>query len=442
MKRAVELRMNSFYTVSIRAIFFKEIFMNRDMFKRHYPAFAMGFVGALVCQVVVVGVVAACYIATPLQAEIQNRFHALIAKEITNSSPTDSAGQHSDVMDVVSAVNPAVVSIVISKDVPKMEKILNQDSQTNPFGIFGFNIPQYQQNGTEEKEIGGGSGFIVSADGYIVTNAHVVSDKEAKYTVLLNDESKHDATVVAADTTLDIAVLKIDATDLPFLEFGDSNMVKAGQSVIAIGNALGQFRNTVSVGVISGLARSITAAGGQGGSELLSDVLQTDAAINPGNSGGPLLDLSGKVIGVNVATSGGGENISFSLPSNTVRATVESIQKNGRVIQPYLGVHFQMISPDLVAANGLTVKQGALVTRGQDTKQLAVVPGSPADKAGIEENDIITEIDGVALDDTHPLNVVIRQKTVGSTITMKVVHDGNEKAVTVALEERPAETQQ
>lgn len=414
--------------------------MNKDVLKRHYPALMLGFAGAVLCQILLAAMAVGFYVATPLKSEIRSRLQAIIEKAVNAKNLTDSAGQHSDVIDVVDAVNPAVVSIVISKDVPKMEQTLNQDGQTNPFGIFGFTVPRFRQNGTEEKEIGGGSGFIVSADGYVVTNAHVVSDKEAKYTVLLNDESKHDATVIAADSTLDIAVLKIDAKDLPFLEFGDSNAVKAGQSVIAIGNALGQFRNTVSVGVISGLARSIT-AGGQGGSELLSNVLQTDAAINPGNSGGPLLDLSGKVIGVNVATSGGGENISFALPSNTVRATVESIQKNGRIIQPYMGVRFEMITPELVAANSLSTKEGALVSRSQDGKQLAVVPGSPADKAGIEESDIITEVDGVALDDMHPLNVVLRQKAVGDVVTLKVVHDGIEKTITVTLEERPAEAQ-
>ena len=296
--------------------------------------------------------------------------------------------------------------------------------------------PQYQQNGTEKKEVGGGSGFIVTDDGYIVTNAHVVSDATAEYTVFLNDEKKYDATIVASDSILDIAVLKIDGTDLPYLEFGDSDTVKVGQTVIAIGNSLGQFRNTVSVGVISGLARSIV-AGSQNGTELLSDVLQTDAAINPGNSGGPLLDLSGRVIGVNVATSSGGENVSFSLPSNTVNATVDSIRKNGKIVAAYLGVRFEMITADLVSANSLSVEEGALITRSQDGKQLAVVPGSPADKAGIEENDIITKVDETVLDNNHPLNVVLRQKAVGDTIMLTVMHDGKEKTVSVTLVERP-----
>ncbi len=406
------------------------------MLRQYLPSFLAGFIGAVLFQIVLVVIGLGVLLASPLKDSIRDRLRSVINQAVTEKNLTDSAGNHSDVIDVVSAVDPAVVSIVITKDVPKMEEILNQDGQHNPFGIFGWSTPQYQQNGTEEKEIGGGSGFIVSDDGYIVTNAHVVSDKDAKYTVLLNDESKHDATVVAADSTLDVAVLKIDASDLPYLEFGDSDTVKVGQSVVAIGNALGQFRNTVSVGVISGLARSII-AGNSGGSELLSDVLQTDAAINPGNSGGPLLDLSGHVIGVNVATSSGGENISFSLPSNMVKSTVDSIRQHGRIVQPYLGVRYVVIDEDYAKANDLPVTDGALVIRGDDGKTLAVVPGSPADKAGIEENDIIIDVDGVKLDSTHQLATELRRKTVGDTVTLKILHDGEERTVSAILEERP-----
>lgn len=415
--------------------------MNKLALKQHIPALAVGFLGALAFQVVFFCVGAGVISSSAIRSEFREKLQSIVNQAVTEKNLTDSAGQHSDVIDVVDAVNPAVVSIVVTKDVPKMEQILNQGGQQfNPFGgMFGFNMmPQYQQNGTEKKEVGGGSGFIVTDDGYIVTNAHVVSDATAEYTVFLNNEKKYDATIVASDATLDIAVLKIDGTSLPYLEFGDSDTVKVGQTVIAIGNSLGQFRNTVSVGVISGLARSIT-AGSQNGAELLSDVLQTDAAINPGNSGGPLLDLSGKVIGVNVATSAGGENVSFSLPSNTVSATVDSIRKNGKVVAAYLGVRFEMITPELVSANSLAVEEGALIERSQDGKQLAVVPGSPADKAGIEENDIITKIDDTILDNNHPLNVVLRQKAVGDTVTLTVMHDGKEETVSVTLIERPEE---
>lgn len=413
--------------------------IDKAFLKQYVPSLVAGALGALVCLVVVVAIGIGAVLATPLRSDLENALQNIVNRAVTEKNLTDSAGNHSDVVEVVDAANPAVVSIIISKDVPKLEQIMGQDQgQNSPFGFFGFNAPQYRQNGTEEKEIGGGSGFLVSADGYIVTNAHVVSDKEAKYTVYLNDEAKYDASVVSADATLDIAVLKIDGSNLPFLQFGDSDAVKVGQSVIAIGNALGEFRNTVSVGVISGLSRSIT-AGGQGSSELLSDVLQTDAAINPGNSGGPLLDLSGNVIGVNVATSSGGENISFSLPSNTVKAAVESIEKNGHVVMAYLGVRFVMIDEAFAKQNDLSVTEGALVQRGDDGKSVAVIPGSPADKAGIEENDIITKVDGTALDSTHPLNVVLRKKAVGDVISLTILHDGEEKTVQATLVERPTD---
>jgi serine protease Do len=413
--------------------------IDKALFRQYIPSFVAGALGALVCFVAVVAVGIGVVFATPLRSDLQNALQSVVNRAVTEKNLTDSAGNHSDVVEVVDAANPAVVSIIISKDVPKLEQIMGGQGQNSPFGFFGFNTPQYRQNGTEEKEIGGGSGFLVSADGYIVTNAHVVSDKDAKYTVYLNDETKYDASVVAADTTLDIAVLKIDGSNLPFLQFGDSDAVKVGQSVVAIGNALGEFRNTVSVGVISGLARSIT-AGGQGSSELLSDVLQTDAAINPGNSGGPLLDLSGNVIGVNVATSSGGENISFSLPSNTVKAAVESIEKNGHVVMAYLGVRFVMIDEAFAEQNGLSVTEGALVQRGDDGKSVAVIPGSPADKAGIEENDIITKVDDVDIDSTHPLNVVLRKKAVGDVIALTVLHNGDEKTVQATLVERPTDS--
>lgn len=354
-------------------------------------AFGAGVLGALLVNVVL-GAAAWSYVATP-----QGRDQVadwLDVKSTALVPIVDSAGEHSDIVNVVEAASPAVVSIVITKDVPIIEKYYDQ--QTDPFGgIFGglYQIPQYRQNGTEEKEVGGGSGFLVTEDGYVVTNAHVVSDPEAKYTAFLNDGSEFAAEVVATDTLLDIAVLKIEGNDFSYLEFGDSAAIKSGQSVIAIGNALGEFRNTVSVGVVSGLSRSITASNGSGESEQLTNIIQTDAAINPGNSGGPLLDLSGRVVGVNVAASAGGaENIGFALPANAVKNTVDSIRENGRVIRAYLGVRFLTINEAIQKQNGLSVDHGALVVRGSQG-ELAIIPGSPADKAGLEENDIILKIE-------------------------------------------------
>ena len=209
--------------------------------------------------------------------------------------------QETFVVDAVKKTNPAVVSIMISKNVPKYEAYVDPNQQQDPFSDlfpgFSFNIPQYRQNGTGKKEIGGGSGFLVSSDGLIVTNKHVVNQKDVEYTVFTNDGKKHTATVVARDPVLDIALLKIVGSNFPYLTLGNSDSLQVGQSVVAIGNALAEFRNTVSVGVISGLARSVVAGDSSGNTELLDHVIQTDAAINPGNSGGPLLNLSGQVIG-------------------------------------------------------------------------------------------------------------------------------------------------
>lgn len=241
------------------------------------------------------------------------------------------------VVNAVNKVSPAVVSVIISKDVPIIEQYY-VDPFSGSFGgdpnfqsFFGpsFKIPQYKQKGVERKEVGGGSGFIISADGIILTNKHVVSDPKASYTVLLNDGRKLDAKVLMQSDTLDIAALKVEAKDLPTVTLGNSTFLKQGQTAIAIGNALAEFRNTVSVGVISGMARTINAGGG-GMVEKLEDIIQTDAAINPGNSGGPLINTRGEVIGVNVAVAQGAQNIGFSIPINKVKTTIRDILKTGK----------------------------------------------------------------------------------------------------------------
>jgi serine protease Do len=265
-----------------------------------------------------------------------------------------------------------------------------------------------------------------------------VADEEAKYTVFLNDGHKYDAEVVAKDDVLDIAVIKVDGEKFSYLSFGDSEAVKPGQSVIAIGNALGEFNNTVSVGVVSGLSRSIVASDGQGESESLVNILQTDAAINPGNSGGPLLDLSGHVIGVNVAASiGSAENIGFALPANSVKTTVDSIRDNGRLVKPYLGVRYLNISSGLQTEEDLSVDSGALIVTGDQENEPAIVPNSPAAKAGLKEHDIITEVDGKKITPTWPLNIALREHQVGDKVDLKVLRDDKELTVTVTLEEAP-----
>ncbi len=348
--------------------------------------------------------------------------------------------QESFVIDAVKKTNPAVISIIISKEVPKYEAYIDPNQQQNPFGDlfpgFSFNVPQYRQNGTEKKNIGGGSGFFVSSDGLIVTNKHVVDQKDVEYTVFTNDGKKHIATVVARDPVLDVALIKIvpvNGVAYPYLNLGNSDSLQVGQSVIAIGNALGEYRNTVSVGVVSGLARSITAGTGSGATEVLDHVIQTDAAINPGNSGGPLLDLSGNVIGVNVAIAQGSQNVGFALPVNSIKSAINSVKATGKIVRPYLGLRYVSVTAEMKTQNNLTVDYGVLVKAGANG-ELAVVPGSPADKAGIVENDIILEIDGVKLDDKTNLASIIREKNIGQVINLKILHRGAEKNVQVTLE--------
>ena len=240
--------------------------------------------------------------------------------EFKNKKEVIEKSQDETLTDAVAKTMPAVVSIVISKDVPKLEV-----SYKNPFGndsFFGgidMKIPVYKQKGTENQKIGAGTGFIISHDGYILTNKHVAADTSATYTVLVSDGSQKIASVVYRDSANDIAVLKINGTYKNIVTLGNSSKLKLGQSVVAIGNALGEYSNSVSVGIISGLNREVTASDNKGISEKLTGIIQTDAAINPGNSGGPLIDLAGNVVGINVATIVGSSNISFSIPINIVK---------------------------------------------------------------------------------------------------------------------------
>lgn len=345
--------------------------------------------------------------------------------------------EESAVIDVVEKSSPAVVSVIVTKDVPKLDNYFADPFADDPFfNPFGFrSVPQSEPQ-TEKREIGGGTGFIVGEDGFIVTNRHVVDDEDAEYSVVLNDGSKFDAVVLARDSLIDIAIIKVDAEQkFPVIELGDSDSLKIGQTVIAIGNSLGEFRNTVSKGIISGLKRSISAGDGMGQSELLDEVIQTDAAINPGNSGGPIVNLSGQVIGVNVAMAQGAENIGFAIPINEVEKIYKSVKKEGRIVRPYIGVRYMLLNKQVQEENNLSFDYGALVLRGGSASALAVIPGSPADKAGLLENDIILEIDGVKISQENDLARVIKRKGVGDSVVLKVWSKDSEKILTVVLEE-------
>ena len=357
-----------------------------------------------------------------------------LSQELKTNSPQSlvpAAAQEDTLVSVIDRVNDAVVSVIITKNVPVYEQYYET---FDPWGVFS--IPRVRENGTIEQEVGGGSGFIVSSDGLIVTNNHVVADTEAKYSIVLIDGVTYTVDVLARDPQLDIAILKINQPiehRLTYLAFGDSAALKLGQTVIAIGNALAEFQNSVSVGVVSGLSRTIVASDAFGRSEQLDQVIQTDAAINPGNSGGPLLDTEGNVIGVNVATSRGAENIGFALPANVVKQVVDSVRQYGEIVRPFIGIRYTMVTPRLVKANSLPVDYGALVIGGEGQDEVAVLPGSPADKAGVTQNDIILSIDGEELRNKD-LSTILRTKAVGQQITLKVLHEGGEKEVKLTLE--------
>ena len=371
-------------------------------------------------------------------------------KPTTPSATTPSVPLYAPTNDYETAViaavkkaSPAVVSIVISEQVPIVEQC--------PYNPFGDLPPEFQQffgsipnmtqpcdtGKTQLQEVGGGSGFVISSDGLILTNKHVVSDTSASYTVITNDGKKYSAKVLARDPSQDFAVVKINATGLPTVSLGDSDGLELGQTAIAIGNALGQFSNTVSVGVVSGLERTVTASDeADGQQETIQGVIQTDAAINPGNSGGPLLNLQGEVIGINTAVASGAQSIGFAIPINRAKHDIDSVRATGNIQSPYLGVRYLMITSDIATQQKLPVSSGALVRGSNDGP--AVEPGSPAAKAGIQAEDIIEKVNGQAIDADHVLGDVIAGYNVGDTVTLTVDRAGKETTISVTLGERPA----
>jgi len=354
-------------------------------------------------------------------------------QEIKEYIPQTS--QEQAIINAVKEFSPAVVSIIISKDVPIMEEYFYSPFEDS---MPDFQIHQYRQNGTEKKEIGGGTGFIVSEDGLILTNKHVVLDKEAEYTVFTNNGDKFPAKVLDEDPVQDLAIIKIEATDsklFPIVKLGDSDKLQIGQTVIAIGNALGELRNTVSVGVISGLGRTVSASSASGFSETLEDIIQTDTAINKGNSGGPLLNLKGEVIGVNTALAETAQSIGFSIPINKAKRDIEQVRTSGKIIYPFLGIKYTLINDQIKEKNDLPVNYGAWITKGENGGT-AVVSGSAADKAGIKEGDIILEMNGEKITQDNSLSKIISEYSPGDKITLKVLREGQEMNVEVTLGKR------
>ncbi|MCK4781562.1 trypsin-like peptidase domain-containing protein [Candidatus Parcubacteria bacterium] len=329
------------------------------------------------------------------------------------------------VVDIVKKVCPAVITIIVSKNLPKIEGFY-----MFPFGGQKLVMPKISRSagsasgGKIEKEmikIGGGSGFIVSSDGFVITSQHVVGDPKAEYTVVLSPKKKYPAKVLARDPINDIAILKIQGKNFPYLELGDLDKIELGESVIAVGNALGEFDDTVSTGVVSGLSRYITATDPVAfQAERLKGLIQTDAAINPGNSGGPLINMEGRVIGVNTATVMGAQNIGFAIPINYVKEDLEEIKKYGRLRTPFLGLKYVLISKEMAEKNKLSVDYGALVIR-ESLGESPIVKGSTADKAGIKEFDIILECEGKKITLKNPLRNILQEFEINKIIALKIL---------------------
>lgn len=329
--------------------------------------------------------------------------------------------EESVVIDVVKKVSGSVVTVGISKT--QATNVIEIDP-FDPFGMFGIPRQQQQQQNIEQDI---GSGFIISKDGLIVTNKHVVADTQATYRVITADDKSYDVSKIYRDPGNDLAILQISADNLQPVELGDSSQLQVGQMAITIGTALGEFRQTVTKGVISGLGRGITAGSlFEGYVERLDNVIQSDAAINPGNSGGPLLNSSGQVIGVNVAVASGAQSIGFAIPINVIKDAIDNFNKTGQFNRPFLGVRYKMIGRDLALLND--VPEGAYI--------VDIIAKSPAEKAGIQKGDIMTKFDSNPIkDDNGGLATMISKKKVGDTVAVEYWRNKETKTVNIRLEE-------
>lgn len=323
--------------------------------------------------------------------------------------------EESVVIEVVENLQPSVVTVGVIREQPIIEY-----DPLDPFGFF--RAPRQRGTRTEKADIG--SGFIISEDGLIVTNKHVVGNPQYSYNIITNDGETYEVTNIYRDPANDIAILQIDAQGLPPVEMGDSDAIKVGQLVVALGTPLGEFRGSVTKGIVSGLGRGITAGSPfQGVAEEIDNVIQTDAAINPGNSGGPLVNSSSQVIGINTAVASGAENIGFALPINLVKEAVKNFEETGSFERAFLGVQYRMIDRELSVMND--IPEGAYV--------LELVPGSAAEADGVEVGDIITKFNGTRVNEESSLAELINKKKIGDSIQLTVWRDGEEQEVSVTL---------
>lgn len=330
---------------------------------------------------------------------------------IFNSSTDGNSTNFTDgsIADVANKVSPSVVSII---------------TETRTMSFWG-------QDSTSSAA---GTGIIISGDGYILTNKHVI-DGANKVSVILYDGTTYsDVSIVTTDPLNDVAFLKVkDVSDLKSVTLGDSKTINVGQQVIAIGNALGQYQNTVTSGIISGTGRSVTASDGYSSSETLTDMIQTDASINAGNSGGPLVNAAGEVIGINTAVSADGENIGFAIPISSVKGMLNNILETGSAKRAYLGLYYVNITPDIAAEYELPINAGAYVY--SNSKYTAIAKDGPAAKAGIKEKDIITAVNGTKVGIAGSVSSLIGEFKPGDTVQLTILREGKQITVNITLGE-------
>lgn len=336
------------------------------------------------------------------------------------------------IVEIVKKSCPAVITIVVSKDLPKIEGYY-----FFPFAGQEFIAPTEK----EKTKINGGSGFIVSSDGHVITSGHVVADTKAKYSVILGPGKKYPLKVISRDPINDIAILKIiyssvGVKDFPFLNLGDSDRIELGEEVLAIGNALGEFHDTISFGIISGMSRVITAFSGiDGQTNQLRGLIQTDAAINPGNSGGPLINMNGEVIGINTAAAIDAQNIGFAIPINYAKKDLEEIMRYGKIKRPFLGIKYIILNKEIAKYHKLPINYGALITREMLGEE-AIIKKSSASKAGLKEYDIILEINGEKITWKNPLANILQKYKINQEILLKVLRGKKKMNIKVKLEEK------
>lgn len=378
--------------------------------------------------------------------------------------------EESDAIEAIKKVVPAVVSIVATKDLQVFKQQpfnpfapFENDPFFRDFG-FQFQPPQQrqdQQPETKRQKISGGTGFIIEKDGFSITNKHVVADTGADYSAITKDGKEYDVEVISRDPVNDLAVIQLhekkeDKKDrktgekkdfgdkpknLPAAKLGDSSKLKVGQRVFAIGNARGEYENSVTSGIVSAINREIQASDQMGGAqETLSNLIQTDAAINFGNSGGPLINLGGEVIGINTAIDASAQGIGFAIPVNQFKPALASVKKYGKIVRPMLGVIHTILTKEKAVELKLDgVEYGALITGDRSKKEFGVIPDSPAEKAGLKLDDVILEVDGEKITEDNTLQSIVQKHAPGDKLKLKIWRAGGTFEATVTLKERQEE---